>query len=246
MKFLHVPKGSGYWSGIFFLLGMADFIAAGAFFIFNIMFSAFGLMQMTGGSIIWNFSNPYIPAFIILSGGKVGLIMAILGGLLASVAEGRLWVVPTKTSKNSKSVMERKNLFILFSVIFVLYDVLSSFFFLNNGFGLDMSQGFWPGIGTFLLTLGATLLLFSIGPEMFMVWGFETMAENHEEGIPSILFGIGIGTALIKNIFSSIWNMIFGETEDETESIKQNFPQQERKNKPGRPARDYSTGESEI
>lgn len=247
MKFLRVPKGSGYWAGIFFIIGIVGLIAAFAFFIFNIMFSAFGLMQMTGGNIIWDFSNPYTPAFHVISGGKVGLIMAILGGLLASISEGRLWIVPTK-DKGQKSMMERKNLFIFFSVVFVLYDILSSFYFINDGFGFDPTVTWFPALMIYLIKLGATILLFSIGPEMFMVWGFETMAENHEEGIPSVMLGIGIIIALFKGIGSSIWNAIFGDADDdETENIKKSFSPDKKERGRGRPrSADFISDESNI
>src|SRR5260221_3143454 len=169
-------------------------------------------MQMTGCSITWDFTNPYIPTFIILSGGKIGLIMGIIGGIIASISEGRLWAVPTK-NKSTKSVIERKNLFILFSVIFVLYDVLSSFYFLNGGTYFDNSQGFLNGILTFIVIMAVTIILFSIGPEMYMLWGFETIVENHKKGIPAVGVGIGIILEGIRNIFVWGYNSIFGESE---------------------------------
>lgn len=217
MKFLQIPKGSGYWAGIFFLIGTVGFIAAGAFFIFNILFSAFGLMQYTGGIITWNFDNPYIPAFVIVSGGKVGLIAGILGGLLATIAEGRLWIVPSKGQKQPKSVMEKKGLFVLFSVIFVLYDIGSSFYFLSNGVIFNGSNGFFAGLLEFFVLMAATLLLFSIGPEMFMVWSFETMAANWEEGIPSLASGVKIIISGIMGLFMSIKGAFDWETDDDEE-----------------------------
>lgn len=239
MKFLHIPKGEGAWAGIFFLLGFTGFIAATAFFVFNILFSAFGLMEMTGGKIIWEFSNPYIPAFIIQSGGKVGLIMAILGGLLASISEGRLWIIPAK-NKGNKSVMEKKGLFSLFSMIFVVYDICSSYYFLSSGNLFDSSGGWFSGIMTFIVTMGATILLFSIGPEMFMVWGFETMAENYRDGVPALGGGTGNVIAVIKYILVSIFNAVKGITEWETDDDDQS---PKPASKRGRPRLDYNESE---
>lgn len=247
IRFLKVPKGQGYWAGIFLILGIAGFLAALAFFAFNILFSAFGLMQMTGGSIVWNFNNPYIPAFVITSGGKIGLIMGIIGGLLASISEGRLWIVPAKGEGN-KSVMERKNLFIFFSFLFVLYDILSSFYFLNDGFAFDPTVVWYSALIIYGIKLGATILLFSIGPEMFMVWAFETIAENYADGIPSVAIGAMVILSIFKSIGSTVWNLIFGdhEEEDETARIKASMPARQNQSGRGRgrPNREFTENEA--
>lgn len=216
MNFLKIPKGQGYWAGIFLIFGVIGLIAATGFWIFNQIFSAFGLMQLTGGVINYDFSNIYIPSFHIISGGKIGLIMALMGGILATISEGRLWVVPTK-NKGTKSVIEKKRLFISFSLIFILYDILSSYYFLNTGTWFDNSLGFWPGVISSGMRLGITIILFSVGPEMFMVWAFETIAENHKDGIPVIGNGIGIILGGIKKIGSLISGHIFGDVEDDNE-----------------------------
>jgi len=236
VKFLKIPKGTEYWAGIFFIFGLIGLIAATGFWLFNLLFSAFGLMQLTGGVINWDFSNIYIPAFSIVSGGKIGLIMGILGGLLSTISEGRLWVVPTK-DKGNKSVIEKKNLFISFSVIFVIYDILSSYYFLNSGWYTD-------GFISSALIMAATIIFFSVGPEMFMVWAFETMAENHEEGIPAVGAGIGIVLSAIKKIAGYGWNAVFGEKEeeDETQNIKDSIPQRRGR---GRPRNDYVAEQTE-
>lgn len=218
MRFLQIPVGKDYWAGIFLLIGTTSLIAAGAFFIFNILFSAFGLMQFTGGIIEWNFSNPYIPAFVIVSGGKVGLIAGILGGLLASISEGRLWIVPSKGQKAAKSVVDKKGLFVLFSLIFVLYDIGSSFYFLSDGVIFNLSNGFLSGLLEFSVLMAATVLLFSIGPEMFMVWSFETMAANYEEGVPSITRGIKNLVLMVVGIFMSLKGVLEWETDDKEDT----------------------------
>ena len=218
MKFLHIPVGRGYWSGIFLIVGTISLIASLAFFIFNMLFSAFGLMQFTGGIIEWNFSNPYLPAFVIVSGGKVGLIMGILGGLLASIAEGRLWIVPNKGQKAAKSIVEKKTIFVLFSLIFVFYDVLSSYYFLSDGVLFNNSHGLLNGLGEFIVLMGATILFFSIGPEMFMVWSFETMAANWEEGIQSVSRGLAILVSGIKGMITALQGAFQSETDDDEEN----------------------------
>lgn len=217
MKFLHVPVGRNYWAGIFLIVGTISLVASLAFFIFNMLFSAFGLMQFTGGIIQWNYSNPYLPAFVIVSGGKVGLIMGILGGLLASIAEGRLWIVPNRGQKAAKSIVEKKTIFILFSLIFVFYDVLSSYYFLSDGIFFNSSQGLLNGFGEFIVLMGATILFFSIGPEMFMVWSFETMAANWDEGIVSVSRGIAILVSAGKGIITALSGIFQSETDDEEE-----------------------------
>ncbi len=236
MRFLSIPRGKGYMGGFYLLLGITVFICAGILVLANILFSALGIMLFSGGKIAWDLNNALFPTFTILSGGRIGLVLGLVGGILAGISQMRLWIIPVK---NTKTISERKGLFYLLSATFVLYDILSTYYFINGGV-------FMNDIGSMLLAAGVAIAMFCIGPIMFFIWGMETVVENHSDGFQAIGNGISnifrFGSYFINQIqHLADWEM--GEQNSEKEEPTQI---QEKQRGRGRPSRDYSGGEVEV
>lgn len=216
MKFLTVPKGIGIWSSIYLLLGISLTIGSGIFWILNVLFSAFGLMGFTGAEMKMNDVDilfSFIP--IISNGGRIGLILAFLGGLIASAVESIVWLSPKENKTHgSNTTIDQKNLFIWFSIIILIYDVLSTHYFLMGSTFIDFSHGLtWGekiinGILSFIAVFGITIILFSIGSELFLIYGIELVINNYKDGF------INIQTA-IYTIFG-----INGNIDDSMDKIK--------------------------
>jgi len=216
MKFLTVPKGIGIWSSIYLLLGISLTIGSGIFWILNVLFSAFGLMGFTGAEMKMNDVDilfSFIP--IISNGGRIGLILAFLGGLIASAVESIVWLSPKENKTHgSNTTIDQKNLFIWFSIIILTYDVLSTHYFLMGNTFIDFSHGLtWGekiinGILSFIAVFGITIILFSIGSELFLIYGIELVINNYKDGF------INIQTA-IYTIFG-----INGNIDDSMDKIK--------------------------
>jgi hypothetical protein len=209
MRYLHIPKGVGYWALIYFNIGLLGLLSSSAFFILNIVFSALGAVEWGGGIVVFDYTSVNFPSITIESGGRIGLFMGILAGILASFTEGRFWVVNSENEKDETSI-EKKGLLFLIGVTFILYDIFSSYFALNGG------VWFTNPIDS-LFSLGVTLILFSVGPEMLMVFFFEMMMENSKEGWPKT-------TELIKltilGVFGFFGDLMNGGKQDK----KKNFP----------------------
>ena len=232
MRFLTIPRGKGYWASIFLSIGLLAFLCGVILVLTNILFSALGVMLFSGGNVVWDYTNVIFPTFSILSGGRIGLGIGIVGGILASISQIRLWIIPTK---NAKTVSERKGLFLLLSTAFVIYDVFSTYYFINGG-------QFWTGFGNFFLAGGVSIALFSVGPIIFSIWGMETMIENHKEGIPSFAVGVATLFGFFAHIIKSIQGVFNWELEDGTEEVekyKKELPVEKQRGR-GRP-RDYET-----
>jgi len=221
MRFLTIPNGKGYMAGFYLLLGIIVFICAGTLVLSNVLFSALGIMLFTGGKIAWDLNNALFPTFTILSGGRIGLLLGLVGGILAGVSQMRLWVIPTK---GTKAITERKGLFYLLSATFVLYDILSTYYFIIGGV-------FISDIGSMLLSIGVSVAMFCIGPIMFFIWSMETIVSNHKEGFSAIGIGIGNFIGFGGHLLKQVQNLADWEVKDETEEIKENFQE---KQQPGR------------
>ena len=232
MKYLQIPKGVGYWSIIYFNIGLLGLLAASAFFVLNILFSALGAIQWGGGQVIFDFTAVMFPAITIISGGRIGLIMGIIAGILASFTEGRFWVVNSENERNKTSI-EKRGLLFLIGFTFILYDILSSYYALNGGV-------WYTTFFDSMFSMAVTFILFSVGPEMLMVFFFEMMMENSKEGWSGT-------TNLIKNfvlgLFSFFGDLVNGESKpkiDHTPIITQSH---EIKKGRGRPRSDRNPDE---
>jgi hypothetical protein len=225
MRFLPVPKGQNLlWGWIYLTLGQALFISAFVLFLLNIFFSAIGLMEFMGANITYSTANiwfPFIPQF--LDGGRGGLFLGIVAGIMTSAVQIRLLIAPKDTTKKGvKSTIDKTDWFIGISILISVYDYLSTHYSLMGGKFFDFSSGLVEGSLLFAAVFLVTLILFSIGSEMFMVYGMEMMITNWNSG-----------SRAWNNVLSKLKNgtfNIFGEGDGETET--DNLPEQEIDNRP--------------
>lgn len=232
MRFLTIPNGKGYMAGFYLLMGLLVFVCAGSLVLANVLFSALGIMLFSGGKIAWDLNNALFPTFTILSGGRIGLLLGIVGGVLAGVSQMRLWIIPTK---GTKAIAERKGLFYLLSATFVLYDILSTYYFINGGV-------FVNDIGSMLLAFGVSVAMFCIGPIMFFIWGMETIVANHKDGFPAIGNGIGNIVKFGGHILKQIQNLADWEIDEKNEVVVETTEKRGR----GRPRNDYTEQTEDV
>jgi hypothetical protein len=232
MRYLSIPKGYGYWAVIYFNIGLLGLLSASAFFILNIIFSALGAVQWGGGTVIFDYTSVNFPSINIVSGGRIGLFMGMLAGILASFTEGRFWVVNSENEKGQTSI-EKKGLLFLIGTTFILYDIFSSYYALNGG---TWYTNFMDSIFSF----GVTLILFSVGPEMLMVFFFEMMMENSKDGWPGT---INLVKNIIVGIFSFMGDLVNGGKQEKKKPHPKSMPlptqsHEVGKNRRGRPPKE--------
>lgn len=197
-------------------------------------------MIFTGGTVNFNFDNILFPTADIVSGGRVGLILGIAAGILASFAQMRLWIVPS--GRGAKTLSERKGLFLVLSVASVVYDVASTYYFMNKGNWITPG-GLADNIIGSLFMLAITMAMFSVGPVITIVWGIETVIQNHTEGMPSLATGIETFVSTVGKFLASIIGGVVKvfqwEHDGETEEIPQSVPAVAQTRGRGRPPRIY-------
>ena len=189
MRFLQVPRGTGLWGVIYYILGLVLSISALSFIVLNIVFSAFGLMIYTDAEFTITTNNMLLPFWPTFSnGGRIGLLFGLLGGIFCSVVEISTWVSPSKSYKDGvRTTVDKKEMLVWFSIILLVYDVLSTLYFLNGATFIDLSNGFINGVLGSIQILFATILFFSVGAEMFFVYGLEMLVYNWQEGCKGLL-----------------------------------------------------------